>query len=189
MRILVVVTFGGLSFWLTPLPVLLIRSIQQRHAGLELDSKGPYPPSPFFFPWPPCVGHTSERTYGGPLLTCVSPPPAHAPYQQPGASPEHTIGWSNNQNEILSTVMATPSDETILRVAMTVDEKVGKAGNSLAKKGAISPMGFKTSGDLPKALYPMLPPQEVSNAFRFPFGKPAPPAFVANTYEQVGDPN
>ena len=36
MRILVVVTFGGLSFWLTPLPVLLIRSIQQRHAGLEL---------------------------------------------------------------------------------------------------------------------------------------------------------
>ena len=25
MRILVVVTFGGLSFWLTPLPVLLIK--------------------------------------------------------------------------------------------------------------------------------------------------------------------
>lgn len=38
MRILVVVPFGGLSFWLTPLPVLLIRSIQQRHAGLEFDS-------------------------------------------------------------------------------------------------------------------------------------------------------
>lgn len=31
MPILVVVTFGGLSFWLTHLPVLLIRSIQQRH--------------------------------------------------------------------------------------------------------------------------------------------------------------
>ena len=40
MRILVVVTFGGLSFWLTPLPVLLIRSIQQRHAGLEFEKKG-----------------------------------------------------------------------------------------------------------------------------------------------------
>lgn len=40
MRILVVVTFGDLSFWLTPLLVLLIRSIQQRHAALELDSKG-----------------------------------------------------------------------------------------------------------------------------------------------------
>lgn len=39
MRILVVVTFGGLSFWLTPLLILLIRSIQQRHAGLEFDSK------------------------------------------------------------------------------------------------------------------------------------------------------
>ena len=36
MRILVVVTFGGLSFWLTPPPpALLIKSIQQRHAGLE----------------------------------------------------------------------------------------------------------------------------------------------------------
>jgi len=35
MRILVVVTFGGLSFLIPPLPVLLIRSIQQRHAGLE----------------------------------------------------------------------------------------------------------------------------------------------------------
>ena len=40
MRILVVVTFGGLSFWLTPPPVLLIRSMQQRHAGLEFSSKG-----------------------------------------------------------------------------------------------------------------------------------------------------
>ena len=36
--ILVLVTFGGLSFWLTPLPVLLIRNIQQRRAGLEFDS-------------------------------------------------------------------------------------------------------------------------------------------------------
>lgn len=34
MPILVVVTFGDLSFWLTPLLVLLIRSIQQRHAYL-----------------------------------------------------------------------------------------------------------------------------------------------------------
>lgn len=40
MRILVVVTFGGLSFWLTPIPLLLIRSIQQRHAGFKFDSKG-----------------------------------------------------------------------------------------------------------------------------------------------------
>lgn len=79
MPILVVVTFGGLSFFLaclTPLPVLLLLI---RSSAM------------------PCVGHTSERTYGCPSLTCVSPPPAHAPYQQPGASPEHTIGWSNNQ--------------------------------------------------------------------------------------------
>lgn len=48
MRILVVVTFGGLSLLLTPLPVLLIRSIQQRHAGLEFDSNLPYPPSLMF---------------------------------------------------------------------------------------------------------------------------------------------
>lgn len=40
MHILVVITFGDLSFWLTPLLVLLIKSIQQRHAGFELDSKG-----------------------------------------------------------------------------------------------------------------------------------------------------
>lgn len=40
MHILVVITFGGLSFWLTPLPVLLIKSIQQRRAGLEFYSKG-----------------------------------------------------------------------------------------------------------------------------------------------------
>lgn len=33
MHILVVITFGGLSFWLTPLLVLLIKSIQQRHAS------------------------------------------------------------------------------------------------------------------------------------------------------------
>lgn len=90
MRILVVVTFGGLSFWLTPLPVLLIRSIQQprfriRFSGLRLSLSIP-------LSFLPGRVHTSSRPYRVPSLTCVSPPPAHAPYQEPGASPEHTIG-------------------------------------------------------------------------------------------------
>ena len=54
MRILLVVTFGDLSFWLTPLLVLLIRSIQQRHAGFEFDSilRAKAPPVLFsIYPW------------------------------------------------------------------------------------------------------------------------------------------
>lgn len=59
MRILVVVTFGGLSFWLTPLPVLLIKSIQKLSAGLEFYYKGkgsPYPP-----PFPPSGRVTLQK--------------------------------------------------------------------------------------------------------------------------------
>lgn len=55
-----------------------------------------FSPLPFLFPLAVCGPHF-RKAKGDPELTCVSSPPAHAPYQQPGASPEHTIGWSNNQ--------------------------------------------------------------------------------------------
>lgn len=143
MRILVVVTFGGLSFWLTPLPVLLIRSIQQRHAGLEFDSviKTLIPPPLSFSPGRR-VWATLQKGPTGPFTYLCEPPARsrslpttrrfagthHRLVQQPNQLAPRRCTLAEKSERIASPVQVSQSVSFILLQKYATQEKQEKKG-------------------------------------------------------------